>query len=178
MTKSTKWLCAQQRSESSLCAQWVAKGPSFLHADSEDSDQTGRMPRLILVFTGHTVILLVMSWGGSFDCWLYLTYYCLHLSVDDLLCFARFSLVQLFTNTCYHLQTNAECILHLLSNQLQKYKRIISCIRHWNFCVTEQRIVVSHRKDESWVALWHHFLIFFTSVMTYFYAKIKSACHF
>ena len=33
--------------ESSLCAQWVAKDPSFLHADSEDSDQTGRMPRLI-----------------------------------------------------------------------------------------------------------------------------------
>ena len=30
-------------SESSLCAQWVAKDPSFLHADSEDSDQTGRM---------------------------------------------------------------------------------------------------------------------------------------
>ena len=27
-------------SESSLCAQWVAKDPSFLHADSEDSDQT------------------------------------------------------------------------------------------------------------------------------------------
>ena len=33
--------------ESSLCTQWVAKDPSFLHADSEDSDQTGRMPRLI-----------------------------------------------------------------------------------------------------------------------------------
>ena len=30
-------------SESSLCAQWVAKDPSFLHADSEDPDQTGRM---------------------------------------------------------------------------------------------------------------------------------------
>ena len=45
-TKPTKWLCAQRkfRSESSLCAQWVAKGPSFLHADSEYSDQTGRMP--------------------------------------------------------------------------------------------------------------------------------------
>ena len=26
-------------SESSLCAQWVDKEPSFLHADSEDSDQ-------------------------------------------------------------------------------------------------------------------------------------------
>ena len=31
-------------SESSQSAQWVAKDPSFLHADSEDSDQTGRMP--------------------------------------------------------------------------------------------------------------------------------------
>ena len=25
----------------------------FLHAESEDSDQTGRMPRLICVFAGH-----------------------------------------------------------------------------------------------------------------------------
>ena len=30
-------------SESSLCAQSVAKDPSFLHTDSEDSDQTGRI---------------------------------------------------------------------------------------------------------------------------------------
>ena len=34
-------------SESSLCAHWVAKDLSFLHADSKDSDQTARMPRLI-----------------------------------------------------------------------------------------------------------------------------------
>ena len=34
-------------SESSQCTQWVAKDPSFLHADSEDSDQSRRMPRLI-----------------------------------------------------------------------------------------------------------------------------------
>ena len=40
------------RSASSLCALWVAKDPSFLHADSEDSGQTGRMPRL--VFAGRT----------------------------------------------------------------------------------------------------------------------------
>ena len=33
-------------SESSLCVHWVAKDARFLHADSEDSDQTGRMPRL------------------------------------------------------------------------------------------------------------------------------------
>ena len=35
-------------------AQWVAKDPSFLHAGSEDSDQTGRMSRLIWVFAGRT----------------------------------------------------------------------------------------------------------------------------
>ena len=34
-------------------------------AHSEDSDQTGRMPRLIWVFAGRKVILLVLSWGGS-----------------------------------------------------------------------------------------------------------------
>ena len=44
-------------SESSLCAQWVAKDTSYLHADSEDSDQTGRMPKLIWVFAGRTVTL-------------------------------------------------------------------------------------------------------------------------
>ena len=53
-------------SESLLCAQWVAKDPRFLHADSEDSDQTGRMPRLIWVFAGRTTTLLVLSRGGSF----------------------------------------------------------------------------------------------------------------
>ena len=52
-------------SESSLCSQWVAKDPSFLHADNEDVDQTGRMPRLIWVFAGHTLILLVLSCRGS-----------------------------------------------------------------------------------------------------------------
>ena len=55
-------------SESSLCAQSIAKDPSFLHADSEDSDQTGRMPRLIWVFAVRTLILLVLSWGGSYVC--------------------------------------------------------------------------------------------------------------
>ena len=35
------------------CAQWVAKDPSFLHADSEGSDQTGRMPRLICLRLAH-----------------------------------------------------------------------------------------------------------------------------
>ena len=34
-------------SESSLYALWVAKDPMLLHTNCEDSDQTGRMPRLI-----------------------------------------------------------------------------------------------------------------------------------
>ena len=53
MTKPTQWLCDQRRlilirvfrpfwSESSLQAQWVAKDPRFLHANSEDwSDWAG-----------------------------------------------------------------------------------------------------------------------------------------
>ena len=42
-------------SESSLCAQCVAKDPMLLYANSEDSDQTG-----------HTAILLVLSCRGSY----------------------------------------------------------------------------------------------------------------
>ena len=72
MTKPTKWVCAQRRlrsawafaqnDQSSLCAHLVAKEPSFLHVDSEDSDQT----RLICVFSGCTLILLVLSCHGSY----------------------------------------------------------------------------------------------------------------
>ena len=65
MTKPTKWHVPKAKtrnslgihpvwSESLLCTQWVAKDPNFLYADSEDSDQTGRMPRLIWVFGGRT----------------------------------------------------------------------------------------------------------------------------
>ena len=66
---AASWQNQQNRpvwSESSLCAQWVAKDPNFLHADSEDSDQTGRKTRLIWVFAGRTLTLLVLSRGGSY----------------------------------------------------------------------------------------------------------------
>ena len=74
MTKPKKRMCAQRRFRSAwasalsdqclLCAQRVARDQSFLHADSKDSDQTGRMPRLIWVVssrTSHTVGF-VMRW--------------------------------------------------------------------------------------------------------------------
>ena len=71
MTKPTKWhvrptktqisLCIRPVwSESSMYTQYVAKDPSFLHADSEDSDQTGRMPSLIWVFAGRTCHFVVV----------------------------------------------------------------------------------------------------------------------
>ena len=74
MTKPRKSLCAQRRlrsvwvstqSDQSLRYVLNAKDPSFLHADSQDSDQTGRMPRLIWVFAERTVTLLILSCRGS-----------------------------------------------------------------------------------------------------------------
>ena len=53
-------------SESSLSA-WRNLGSLASHwAHIEDSDQTGRMPRLIWVFAGHKLILLVLSCRGSY----------------------------------------------------------------------------------------------------------------
>ena len=53
-------------SESSLSA-WRKLGSLATHsAHSEDSDQTGWMPRLIWVFAGCTVTLFVLSCCGSY----------------------------------------------------------------------------------------------------------------
>ena len=53
-------------SESSLSA-WRKLGSLATHwAHSEDSDHTGRMPRLIWVFAGRKVILLVLSCHSSY----------------------------------------------------------------------------------------------------------------
>ena len=65
MTEPTNWLVCPVKSRisqgirpiwsgSSLCTQWVVVDPRFLHAYSEDSDQTGWIPRLIWVFAGCT----------------------------------------------------------------------------------------------------------------------------
>ena len=67
------WACAQSDQSLRCCVQWVAKDPRFLHAISEDSDQTGRMPRLIWVFARRTchfvgfvirrlIVLLDLNW--------------------------------------------------------------------------------------------------------------------
>ena len=56
--------------ESSLCAQRVAKDPMFLHADNEDSDQIGLMPRLIWVFAGRTGLFVVGFVMLRPKCWI------------------------------------------------------------------------------------------------------------
>ena len=47
MKKEVLYFWGQTLNQSLLCVQWVIKDPSFLHADSEDSEQTDLMYRLI-----------------------------------------------------------------------------------------------------------------------------------
>ena len=89
MTKPTKWPVRPAKTQISLGIRPVT---CFLHAArtlirlggcpgsdqpwhppshmlsscNEDSDQTGRMPRLIWVFDGRTCLFFVLSWGGSY----------------------------------------------------------------------------------------------------------------
>ena len=51
----------------SLLSAWKNIGSLATHwAHSEDSDQTGQMPRLIWVFIGRTLVLLVLSCCSSY----------------------------------------------------------------------------------------------------------------
>ena len=73
MTRPTKWVCIRPVwSESSLSA-WRNLGSLATHwGHSEDSDQTGWMPRLIWVFARRIVTLSVLSCCGSFTYVLFL----------------------------------------------------------------------------------------------------------
>ena len=58
---------SDQPGHPSSLSTWRKLGSWATHwAHSEDSDQTGRMPRLIWVFAGRTLILLILSCRGSF----------------------------------------------------------------------------------------------------------------
>ena len=86
-TNPTKWPMTQPGHPYSLIrvfpvTQWEAKDPRFLHVDSKDSDQTGRTPRLIRVFAGRTVILLVLSCCSSNHKTLFVSPAVRHLSLN------------------------------------------------------------------------------------------------
>ena len=76
MTKPTKWHVRPVMTQISLgirpvwsetlLSPWRKLRSLANHwAHSENSDQTGQMPRLIWIFAGCTVILLVLLWGSS-----------------------------------------------------------------------------------------------------------------
>ena len=80
MMKPTKWHVRPEKAQinldirpvwsESLLSAWRKLGSSVTHwAHSEDSDQTGRMPKLIWFFAGHTVSLSVLSWYGFLRLW-------------------------------------------------------------------------------------------------------------
>ena len=78
-TKPTKWYVRPMETQISLGIRpvwsessrsaWRKLGSLAVHwMHSKDSGQTGRMPRLIWAFAGRIVILLVLSWDGSYVC--------------------------------------------------------------------------------------------------------------
>ena len=81
MTKPTKWVCAQRRlrsawasalSDQSLhCSHEESFGPELPIKRTAKTDQTERVPRLILVLARRTRVLFVLSCRGSNhdDCW-------------------------------------------------------------------------------------------------------------
>ena len=120
-------------SESSLCAQWVANDPRFLHVDSEDSDQTGRMPRLIWVFTGCTVTLLVLSCRGSFVCRIW--FMCRKT--------VFISSTVLSTDTCYETCAIFKSKKNVLQRQSLFYKSFVGFALRYN-CKLLAAVVMVH----------------------------------
>ena len=90
-------------SESSLCAQWVATGPSFHHAPSEDSDQTGRMPRLILVFAGRTSHFVGSNGSNVIQQWTVQHWILKYVEFPNLMCSER-KFKNVISICCYILQ--------------------------------------------------------------------------
>ena len=124
-------------SESLLCAQWIAKDPRFLHADSEDSDQTGRIPRLIWVSAGRTLTLLVLSCRGS-------NVLCILLSAFPLW---RISLVHLWPwaaqQSCLYFGVAVHLTLRNLSNNFITAGNA----KKWNNYFQVHDVVWSHRQN-------------------------------
>ena len=117
--------CAQQRlrsawaspqsDQSSLCAQWLAKDASFLHADSEDSDQTGRMPRLTRVFAGLTCHFVGFVTRWLISLWLILFVSLFNLSKKIHVCLLQ-SILAFSVPTVYDTATSWENLFMQYAN--------------------------------------------------------------
>ena len=130
-------------SESSLSAWRKLRSLATHWAHSEDSDQTGRMPRLIWVFNGRTATLLVLSWNCAFHVYsrifspanIRLTRPC------KIQTFSKWHLhciemVQLVYDLYFFYQLKFICNLNNLINQIkrktpiQKHQEFIKCRYH------------------------------------------------
>ena len=123
--KTNKMTCAQQSlrsawaspqsDQSSLCAQWVAKDIIFLHADSEDSDQTGRMPRLTWVFAGRTCHFVGFVTRRLISLWLILFVSLFNLSKKIHVCLFQ-SILVFSVPTAYDTATSWENLFMQYAN--------------------------------------------------------------
>ena len=96
----------------SLLSAWRKLGSLATHwAHSKGSDQTGRMPRLIWVFAGRTLILLVLSCRGSyyftaFDiCRLAYSTFCMFPNIKT---FSKFSNLE-YNQSRFHGMCDQQC---------------------------------------------------------------------
>ena len=149
MTKPTKWLCAQwrlrsawacaQSHQSSLCAQWlVAKDQNFLHADSEDSDQTGQIPRLIWVFAGRTCHFVAFVMRRLISVFSLLYYYHKNLKYWDT-----------FNYSCYYLRNrSALAVICWVTVWMSVVKKIKSRAQSLQLTDSELLLNNSHTKAD------------------------------
>ena len=109
-------------SESSLSAWRKLGSLSTYWVHSEDSDQTGRMPRLICVFAGRTITLLVLSWGGSFFAFfsrfVRSTKFKGVIRMDNRLLTNSVNYISLSNGSNSRLYNHARDIIHAFSNKL------------------------------------------------------------
>ena len=114
--------------ESSLCAQWVAKDPSFLHADSEDwSDwadaQADLSPRWAHNhFVGFVMSRLKLFTGHCFGPLRSAASYQNHLCVVTDISFSMYFNVLRFQNNKFCMETLFRQLIHiLLTTKVQMY---------------------------------------------------------
>ena len=108
----------------SLLSAWRKLGSLATHwVHSKDSDQTGRMPRLIWVFGGRTDILLVLSRDGSYN--------------NNLL---QYFFLWTRSNRKWHYLLNVPCMLTanyklIVQPMLQLFKKVIFLVYFpWSYC--------------------------------------------
>ena len=128
------------------------KDPSFLHANSEDSDQTGWMSRLIWVFAGRTVTLLVLSCRDSIIIFkLLLNVPCFMVLVWNFEWLSSVCLIYILSQCCFY---NSAAVRHNQQNDMCSQRRLRSA---WASAQSDQSLRYSAwRNLGSLASHWEH----------------------